>query len=164
MNKELGCRKELSPYTLCGDIGFNNKILLCKDCETPVKTHEEFVNEVAEKTKPLIVPEESEECMKEGYEHDPKVRGPRSRPEYDRRKNSPKIIKHCKRGSQQKTVEGNDSRVSGAPQSTPKQDVLMFSESERVHNNIERDEGVGHSLSHVQINDANCEGDEKDGK
>ena len=28
-----GCRKELNPYTLCGDIGFNNKILLCKECE-----------------------------------------------------------------------------------------------------------------------------------
>ena len=28
-----GCRKELSPYTLCGDIGFNNKILLCKERE-----------------------------------------------------------------------------------------------------------------------------------
>lgn len=49
------------------------------------KTHKEFVDEVIEKTKPLSVPEESDECMREGYEHDPKVRGPRSRPEYDRR-------------------------------------------------------------------------------
>jgi len=32
-NKEKGCRKELTPYTLCGDIGFNNKILLCDNCE-----------------------------------------------------------------------------------------------------------------------------------
>ena len=31
--KELGCRKELNAYTLCGDIGFNNKILLCDECD-----------------------------------------------------------------------------------------------------------------------------------
>jgi hypothetical protein len=49
--------------------------------------HKEFVEEVIEKTRPLSVPEESEECMKEGYEWDPKVRGSRSRTEYERRKN-----------------------------------------------------------------------------
>ena len=27
-----GCRKELTPYTLCGDIGFDDKIQLCDDC------------------------------------------------------------------------------------------------------------------------------------
>ena len=48
-------------------------------------SHEEFEKDVAEKTKTLTVAEESDECMREGYEHDPKVRGPRSRPEQVRR-------------------------------------------------------------------------------
>ena len=29
----VGCRKEINPYALCGDIGFNNKILLCDECD-----------------------------------------------------------------------------------------------------------------------------------
>ncbi len=48
--------------------------------------HKEFVEDVVEKTRPLKVSEESEECMKEGYEYDKDKRGPRSRPEYERRK------------------------------------------------------------------------------
>lgn len=47
--------------------------------------HEEFVDDVIQKTKPLSVPEE---CMKEGYEYDKDKRGPRSRPEYERRKSN----------------------------------------------------------------------------
>jgi len=50
------------------------------------KTHKEFVEEILEKTKLLKVSEESEECMKEDYKYDVNKKGPRSRPEYDRRK------------------------------------------------------------------------------
>ena len=51
-----------------------------------MKSHEEFVEEVINKTRPLTVPEESEEALSEGYEWNPEVKGPRSRPEYERRK------------------------------------------------------------------------------
>ena len=50
------------------------------------KTHEEFVEDVVEKTKPLSVPEQTEECMKEGYEFEEGKLAPKTRPEYDRRK------------------------------------------------------------------------------
>lgn len=67
---------------ICAELVDDMKI---KDEMEERKTHEEFAKEVVQKTRPLTVPEESDECMREGYEHDPKVRGPRSRPEYDRR-------------------------------------------------------------------------------
>lgn len=51
-----------------------------------VMSHDEFVKEVAEKTMPLQVPEESEQAMSEDYEWDPETKGPRSRPEYERKK------------------------------------------------------------------------------
>ncbi len=86
MNKCKNCGKQVlavngewvhrAPFPNCNNPELDGNIQ---------ETHEKFVNEVLEKTKSLTVPEESDECMREGYEHDPKVRGPRSRPEQERR-------------------------------------------------------------------------------
>ena len=33
-NQEItGCGKAINPHRVCGDISFNNKLILCKECE-----------------------------------------------------------------------------------------------------------------------------------
>ena len=35
--KALGCNKNINPHRTCGDVSFNNKIILCEDCHNKAK-------------------------------------------------------------------------------------------------------------------------------
>ncbi len=173
MNKELGCGKSISPYTSCGDINFSNKIVLCKDCENTRRPHEEFEREVIEKTKPLTVPEESDECMREGYEHDPKVRGPRSRPEQARR-----LKKAFKEYEDKFDADGSMVAATKDVLSEERMIEEMIVEKEKelelMHEKNDSGEHISmakkelrelkYKLKKAIYNDANCEGDENENK
>ena len=127
MNKCKNCGKQLlavngewvhrAPFPNCNNAELEGNLQ---------ETHEGFVNEVLEKTKPLSVPEESEECMKEDYEHDPKVRGPRSRPEYKRRKNN----------SQHEVKPETDGEGAGSAGQSPSFDSLTDKAHVDTNNDI----------------------------
>lgn len=40
----MGCRRDLTPYTLCGDTGFGDEIQLCNDCKKKDPLDEIFVD------------------------------------------------------------------------------------------------------------------------
>ncbi len=119
------------------------------------QTHEEFEKEVLERTKPLMVPEESDECMREGYEHDPKVRGPRSRPEQERR------LKKALKEYEDK-FDADGSMVAAAKDALS-EDAQTEEDKAALHTDkIMRENGIKKMTEEQKARvDALCEGGEK---
>ena len=171
MNKCKNCGKQVlavngewvhrSPFPNCNNPELDGNIQ---------ETHEKFVNEVLEKTKSLTVPEESDECMREGYEHDPKVRGPRSRPEQARR-----LKKAFKEYEDKFDADGSMVAATKDVLSEERMIEEMIVEKEKelelMHENNDSGEHISmakkelrelkYKLKKTIYNDANCEGGEK---